>query len=138
MELMLVITVIGILAAVCMPRISQIITREGANQAAGVVANDLEYSVSLAARQRKPVRVACDCTNGLYTVSDRSTGNVIFRRRIGGDNGGLNLTTLSFSLTPVDIFPSGLTTGALTVTVTATNSSRQVTMSTAGFVRVVR
>jgi len=138
MELMLVITVIGILAAVCMPRISQIITREGAGQAAGVVANDLEYAVSLAARQRKPLRVACDCANGIYTLSDRATGNVIFRRRIGGSDGGLGLTTLTFSSTPVDIFPSGLTTGALTVTVTASGSSRQVTMSTAGFVRPVR
>src|SRR5258706_2324091 len=121
MELMLVITVIGILAAVCMPRISQIITREGAGQAAGVVANDLEYAVSLAARQRKPLRVACDCANGIYTLSDRASGDVIFRRRIGGSDGGLGLTTLTFSTTPVDIFPSGLTTSTLTVTVTASS-----------------
>jgi type IV fimbrial biogenesis protein FimT len=138
MELMLVITLVGIIAAMAMPRISQIMTRSGASQAAGVVATDLEYAVSLAARQRKPVRIACDCANGVYTFSDRASGTVLFRRRIGGLDGGFGLSALTFSSGSVDIFPSGIASGALTVTLTAVSATRQVTLSSAGFVRVVR
>jgi len=138
MELMMVITLVGIIAAMAMPRISQVMTRSGASQAAGVVATDFEYAVSLAARQRRPVRIACDCANGIYTFSDRASGTLLFRRRIGGTDGGFGLTALTFSSSSVEIFPSGITSGALTVTLDASGATRQVTLSSAGFVRVVR
>lgn len=138
MELALVIALIGMLAAVVFPRVSQIMTRAGAGQATSVVATDLEYAVTLASRERKPVRVSCDCANGVYTVTDRATNQVLFRRRLGGTDGGLGLTAMTFSPATVEVFPSGLTSGTFTVTVDAAGTTRQVIMSSAGFVRVVR
>jgi Tfp pilus assembly protein FimT len=137
-ELLLVIALIAILSLVAFPRVSQVMIRAQAINAVSVLANDLEYSVSLARRTRKPVRIACDCPNGIYTVSDRSSGTVVFRRRIGGTSGGLGLTSLTLSPSTVDLFPSGVASAPLTVTVAAAGASRQVVMSSAGFVRVIR
>ena len=84
------------------------------------------------------MRVSCDCPNGSYTITDRATNAVLFRRRLGGTAGGLGLTSLVFSQATVDLFPSGVASSALTVTVGAAGTTRRVMMSSAGFVRVVR
>ena len=136
-EMLLVVTIFGLMAAMIGSRAAPLMTRTGAGQAAAAVALDLEQAVSLAARQRKPVRISCDCGNQALLITDRAAGTVLYRRPLGG-NGGYGVTALALSTSPVDVFPSGLTSAALTVTVTASQASRQVTMSTGGFVRVVR
>jgi Tfp pilus assembly protein FimT len=136
--MLVVIAVLGVLTAMLLPKASSVLARAGTGQAASVLALDLERAVTLAARERRPVRVACDCANGSYTVTDRASGTVLLRRRLGGANGHQNVQTIAFSSTPVDIFPSGLASGPLTVTLTSNGASRQVTMSAGGFVRLVR
>ena len=139
-EMAIVITMTGILTAMIGQRVAPLLSRSGAGHAAAVIALDLEHAVSLAGRQRMPVRVIGDSTTQSYTLTDRASGTVLFRRVLGGVNGGYGVTRLAFSTTPLDVFPSGLTSGALTVTVSAgtVSRSRQVTMSTGGFVRVIR
>jgi type II secretory pathway pseudopilin PulG len=136
--MLLVIAVIGVLAATLFPKVSSVLARAGAGQAAGVVALDLERALTLAARERKQLRVACDCANGSYTVTDHASGTVLLRRRLGGAKGHQNVQTIAFSASPVDIFPSGLVSGPLTVSLTSNGASRQVTMSAGGLVRLVR
>jgi len=137
MELTTVIAFVGILAAIVSTRIAPVLTRTSAGQAISVVASDLELAVSIASRQRRPVRLSCDCAAGVYTITDRESGALLFRRVVGGASGGFGVTGLGFSDT-TDVFPSGVTSGALTVTVSAPGVSRQVTMSTGGFVRITR
>jgi Tfp pilus assembly protein FimT len=135
---MMGVAMLGILVSIGLPRVSAVLQRSSARQAAGVVAADLEQAVSLAARQRRPVRLTCNCPAGTYTLSDRTSGTVLFHRVIGGTGGNLALGGLTFSANPIDIFPSGMTSAALTVTLTTGGTSRQVIMSTGGFVRVVQ
>jgi prepilin-type N-terminal cleavage/methylation domain-containing protein len=137
-ELLLVIAVLGILSVMLLPKATAVLTRAATGQAAGIVALDLERAVTLAGRERRPVRIACDCANGRYTITDRASGTVLVTRTLAGGNGQLNVQAIAFSATPVDVFPSGLTSGALTVTLTSSGVSRQVTMSAGGFVRLVR
>ncbi len=137
-EMLVVITVLGVLLAMLLPKTVQVLTRAGTGQAAGLVALDLERAVTLAGRERRPVRIACDCANGSYTVADRTTGTVLITRRIAGGNGQLSVQSVAFSASPVDIFPSGMASGPLTVTLSSSGASRQVTMSGGGFVRLVR
>ena len=138
LELALVLVMVGMIASIVAPRISAVLTRSSAGQAASVVAGDLEQAVSLASRQRRPVRIACDCAAGTYEVTDRASGTLLFRRAITGAAGGFGATQLTFSPSVIDVFPSGLTSGALAILVGAAGATRQVTMSTGGFVRVVR
>jgi type II secretory pathway pseudopilin PulG len=136
--MVMAVAVLGILAAVLLPKMTAVLQRGGTGQAASVVASDLEQALSLAARQRKPIRVTCDCGAGRYAITDRATGTVLFQRLLAGADGQMALSTLAFSTNPIDIFPNGMTSAALTVTVSSSAVSRQVTMSTGGFVRVVR
>jgi prepilin-type N-terminal cleavage/methylation domain-containing protein len=137
-EMLLVIAVLGILSAMLLPKATAVLTRAGTGQAASIVALDLERAVTLAGRERKPVRIACDCANGRYTITDRASGTVLVTRSLTGANGQLNVQSIAFSVTPIDVFPSGLTSSALTITLTSSGASRQVTMSAGGFVRLVR
>jgi prepilin-type N-terminal cleavage/methylation domain-containing protein len=137
MELLVAIVFIGIMTAIMAPKIVPVLTRSSAGQAISVVANDLELAVSLASRQRRPVRISCDCAAGTYTLTDRESGAVLFRRVLGGPNAGFGITGLTLSET-TDVFPSGVASAVLTVTVSASGVSRQATMSTGGFVRIIR
>lgn len=136
-ELMAVIVILGILAALASPRVYRTVTRSKVNEAAGVIAADLEQAVGLAARQRRPVRLALESA-GTYTLRDRATApndSLRLRRRLTmASDGGVE--TLTFSRTPVQIFPNGSIDGALTVTVSGAGQTRTITLSPAGQVRI--
>ena len=67
---------------------------------------------------------------------DRVTsGAVLSTLWLGPDT--YQLDSIAFSASPVDLFPNGFTSSALTVTLWARGYSRQVTMSRAGWVRVL-
>lgn len=137
-ELLAVIVVVGILAVMIGPRVTALMSRAGASNASTVIALDLEQAVSLAARQRRPVRITADPTTQSYTFADRASGTVLFKRLLGTGSASSSATGLTFSPNPIDVFPTGLTSAGLTVSVTAGSVVRQVTMSTGGFVRVIR
>jgi type II secretory pathway pseudopilin PulG len=135
-ELLVVIVFVGILIAMAAPRVSLLVGRNKVNQAAGVVAADLEQAVTMAARRRRPVVLTIESA-GTYTIRDRaaSGADTLRLRRnlaVGADAG---VTTLTFAPATVSIFPNGLVSAALTVTLTGRGNSRTVTLSAAGQVR---
>lgn len=136
LEMLMVVSVLAILATIATPAIATTIRHQRVNKAAALVAADLQNVFAMAGRQRAPVHVASDATAKSYTFSDRKTGTV-FQTRTLGTGTEYNLGTLVFSPTVVDMFPNGIGSAPLTVTVGTGDYSRTVTASTAGFVRVV-
>jgi Tfp pilus assembly protein FimT len=134
-ELALVFTVIAIMSAMMIPKFGRIMQATRVNRNAAIVAADLEAAFTLAARYRKPMRLSCTCGTATYTVADLTGGTVRLRRTLGGD-ADLGSITLTFSATPIDIYPSGVSTGALNATITSGVSSKTIRVTTAGFVRV--
>jgi hypothetical protein len=108
------------------------IQRSQVNRATAVVAADLETAFSMAARQRRPIRIAC-CTAGSYTFVDRSDGTLRLQRSLV-DYG---VTTLTFAASPVDIFPSGVASSPDTVTIGAAGYTRRIVMTSVGLVRIL-
>jgi prepilin-type N-terminal cleavage/methylation domain-containing protein len=138
LELAASIVIIAILTGMGLPAVTSLLNRARVNQAAVVVAADLQNAFAMAARQRKPVRLSCDCANGVYTAADRSGGTLRLTRNLLGDDES-GAASLVFDPSPVDIFPSGVTSAdLLTVTISRTGYSRQVTMTRAGQVRILR
>lgn len=135
-ELVLTITLIGIMAAMIMPRFGRVMQSTRVNRAIAIVAADMESAFTLAGRQRKPMRITCDCVNATYTIADRTGGTVRLRRKLTGDS-DLGNMTVAFNTATVDVFPSGTSTTPLTVRITSGASTRAVTLSTAGHVRIV-
>ncbi len=136
-ELLMVVVILGILTAFATPKIYQKVNRTKVDQAAGVVAQDLEQAVSLAARRRKPVQLTR--INGTsYSVRDRaaSPNDSLRLYRSLARTGDQGVTSVEFSRTPVQVFPDGTTDGALTVTLNGAGLARTVTLSAAGQVRI--
>jgi type II secretory pathway pseudopilin PulG len=137
LELALTLVVIGIMTAMMVPKIGRVVQATRLNREISIVAADMEQAFSLAARYRKPMRISCTCAaNQTYTIADRTGGTVRLSRRLGAD-ADLGTLTLTFSATPIDIFPAGVSTAALTVRITSGVSTRAVTLSTAGLVRII-
>jgi prepilin-type N-terminal cleavage/methylation domain-containing protein len=135
-EVSLAMVVLALLLVIGTPRVSRYMTEMRVQRATAVVATDLEQAFAMAGRQRKPVRLNCTCGSQMYTVTDRLGGTTRLTRTLGAD-ADYKLTTLTFSAAPVDIFPSGVMSAPLTVTVGAGGYSKQVVMTTAGQVRIL-
>jgi prepilin-type N-terminal cleavage/methylation domain-containing protein len=135
-EMLIAIVIIVLLTAMAGPATAKQLRRGRVNQAANVVAGDLENAVSLAARLRKPVRITRTSATS-FTVTDRNTSVVLQRRELGTDT-EWKVAALTFSSTSVDVFPSGITSGPLTVTVAEGGYSRQVRLTRAGLGQVIQ
>ena len=134
LELMIVIMIASVLAVAVVPTISRMTTHSRVNQAVMVVAQDLQVASSNAARKRRPMRITQGANHNSFTVTDRVASTVLLTRNLGAGD-AYQLDSASFSTTPVDIFPSGFSSSALTITLWASGYSRQVTMSLVGWVR---
>jgi prepilin-type N-terminal cleavage/methylation domain-containing protein len=140
-ELALTLTIIAIMAAMMVPKIGRVMQAARINRQTAILAADLEQAFTLAARYRKPMRLSCTCGTQTYTIADRTGGTVRLSRRLGAD-ADLGTLTLTFDTAPtvggvVEIFPSGVSNNTLTARITSGISTRAVTLSTAGQVRIV-
>jgi prepilin-type N-terminal cleavage/methylation domain-containing protein len=136
LELLLVIVILGVAFLVAFPTISRITTHSRVNQAAMVVAHDLSSALSAAARERKPIRIARGADRQSITVTDRASGTLLSTRWLGPTD-AYGLDSVSFTASPVDLFPNGFTSSPLTVFLWSKGYWRQVTMSRAGWVRTI-
>ena len=133
-EMIIVVVVVGILAAIVIPKISQLTARSKANEAAAIVQRDLERSFSIAARLRKPVDIVADNSGRYYQVKDNVGGTIRLNRRLfATDEYGVQVMT--FSPTTITVQPNGVASGALTVTLSFLGATRVVTMTRVGLVR---
>ena len=134
-ELMIVVVIIGVLAAFGYPRVARELRRSRANQAASVVAADIEVAFSVAARQRKPVTVSYVTAAKEIQIADRATGTVI-RRRPLGSGAEWNVDQVTTSGLPVTIFPSGIANAAFTIDLRSGTFTRRVSSTRVGLTRV--
>jgi len=135
-ELIAVVAILGVLAAITGPALSRIVRHQRVNRAATVIASDLQNAFAVAARQRQPVRIQADAATRSYQFVDRKTGAVLRIRTFYGDTSEYRLTSLVFTPATIDVFPSGISSNAVTINLANGDYSKQITASTAGFVRI--
>src|ERR671914_2901231 len=82
-EMMVTVSMLGIMVGMTAPKVSKDISHSRVNRAAQVVAADLEQALSMAGRQRRPVRVVFDGARKEIQLLDRVTGTLISRRALG-------------------------------------------------------
>ena len=133
-EMLIVMVMIGIIAASVMPRISRIVAEERVRKLQGAIATDFELAFALANRERKPVTVTFSTSTQVLTITDRATGTVLKTRYLGR-NQSFSTTAVTFSPSAgITVFPAGLSTAAATVTVSNGNFTRTVSVTRAGLV----
>jgi prepilin-type N-terminal cleavage/methylation domain-containing protein len=136
MEMLVVIGILGILAAMAGPAVSRITRHQRTNRAAMVITADLQNAFAVAARQREPVRIQADAATRSYQFIDRRSGAVLRIRTFYGDTSEYRLSSLVFTPSTIDVFPSGISSAFVTVDLANGDYSKQITASTAGFIRV--
>lgn len=143
LEMLVVLIIIGILVTIAVPKMELIVRHERVNRAAQVIIQDLQNGFALAGRQRAPVRLTFTPSLQKYVFSDRLSGVAIMTRLLstGAD---FSLSSMAVAdgngntLTTVDVLPNGIGTTAFKITIANGDYSRQVTASSAGFVRLVQ
>ena len=136
-ELLIVVVILGIAATMMGPAMSRIVRHQRVNRASMIIVSDLQNAFAVAARQREPVRVVADASSRSYQFVDRKTGTVLRIRAFYGDTSEYKLSTLLFVPTTFDVFPNGVSSSPVTITLANGDYTRTITASTAGFVRIV-
>ena len=134
-ESAIVIVIFGLLTAATMPKVSPTVTRVSARRAANVVAQDLEQSFTLAQRQQKPVVLTAVPSQNGYAITDRASGTAFSSRSFAFGN-GLALDSVQVNPATATIYPNGIASSAVTVTLFCRGSTRIVTASRTGLVNV--
>ena len=136
-EMLIVLAVGGILLTMAIFPIAQSVRRTRVDRASRVLAMDLQLSLSIAARQRQPVRITFDNSDRKYEFADLVPDTVLHRRSFGPES-DYQLESMTAAPASINIFPTGLASSALSIALSSANQSRTVTMSRAGQIRVVR
>jgi type II secretory pathway pseudopilin PulG len=137
-ELIAIVAILGIMASVAGPAMSRIVRHNRVNRATTVIASDLQNAFATAARSREPVLIQADNANRSYQFVDRKSGTVLRIRTFYGDTSEYKLSILTFTPETLDVFPNGVSSAPLTIDLANGDYSKQITASTAGFVRVSR
>lgn len=135
-ELMIAVVILGTIAAFGFPRVAREIRRARVNQAASLVASDIEVAFSLAGRQRRPVTVSYSSATKELQIADRASPTTVLRRRPLGSDTEWNIEQVTTAGLPVTIFPSGIASGAFSIDLTSGASTRRVTATRVGLTRV--
>ncbi|MBA2292500.1 MAG: type II secretion system protein [Gemmatimonadales bacterium] len=136
-ELVLVVVILGILAAVALPNIGVLTAKEKASRAAQVLQVDIERAFAIGARLRKPVRLEFTNASLLYEVRDIGTSTVRLTRRLDGTS-DFGVATMTAFPAIIHISPNGIADDTLNVIVTSRGTTREISMTRVGLVRRVR
>jgi prepilin-type N-terminal cleavage/methylation domain-containing protein len=137
-ELLIVIVIAGVTAVAAMPMIGRTVANERARRGSTDVSNFLEYAFAVAARTDKPVSLAYTSSSGVLTLTDRVTSTTLRQLSL---KQGSNYQFQSVTFSPnssVTVFPSGMSSSAITITVSGMTSAltRTITASQAGQIRI--
>jgi prepilin-type N-terminal cleavage/methylation domain-containing protein len=135
-EVLIVVSLIGTVSAFGLPSVNKSIRQRRVIAASMAVTRDVESAFSLAARQRKPVRISFDAPSGEIRISDRASSTV-YRRRPLMTTSEYRLEAVTMSPAPIEVFPNGVGSAGFTVTLANGAFSRQVVVTRTGLTRVV-
>lgn len=131
-EILLVMLVMGIVAGIGYLRLGPAFERNKVRGAANVIATDIQLAQMLAVRQRQPMTFSVD---GDRTVRIKDRGDSVYRERPMGDASDFGLEQLE-ATADIEFFPSGIAGGNTVVTLRRGNTTRQVSVTRTGQIRI--
>lgn len=134
-EILVVMLIMGILTGLAYLRFGPQFERSRVRAAANVIAADLQTAQVLAARESEPILFAVNASARTYTITTRA-GDTVYVSRNMASGSDYEVDTLRTSVTSIQFFPNGITSGGATVTVASKSYRRSVTLSRAGQIRM--
>ena len=136
-ELALTLVIFGLVTVFALSKVGGAISRSKVDRAASVVAADFELAFSTAGRLRQPVRLTTNFANKTYQLNDVLNGGALRFSRDLGVNSQFVVDSIRFTPDTVRVLPPGRGSNPIQADIWAGGKTRRVTMSTAGFVRIV-
>ena len=135
-EMMLVLSVLGIVASVSVGKLHEVIVQQRVARAATAVQNTVEGAFAIATRNRRPIRISWNSTTMQLSVTDRAGTTKYRSLSLGSDAYSLPSGSVTVSPNPLEVYPNGLAADMLSVTMTAPALSKTVRVSRAGLVEI--
>jgi type II secretory pathway pseudopilin PulG len=135
---MSVMLVLSVLLAIVLPRIAPALERTKVNGAANVLASDLQYAQTLAVRHRRPMAVILQPASRQYIIRERDDATKVFRTRLMGSASDFSLDEFTATPASVYLYPNGIAVPDITFTLGLNGYRREVRMTRAGQIRIVR
>jgi prepilin-type N-terminal cleavage/methylation domain-containing protein len=136
LEMMVVIVIVGITGTITAGRMHALIIQNRIQRASSAVRNDLEAAFAIAARNRRPIHIEWDASKMQLDVMNRADTTGFRRTTLGMDGYGLRPSDVSFSASPIEVYPNGMASTALTITFSRGGNVKVVNMSRTGLVQI--
>jgi prepilin-type N-terminal cleavage/methylation domain-containing protein len=134
-ELMVAMIIVGIIAGTVIPKVGQTMAKSKVQQAASIMAGDIQRAFSMASKRRSPVRISVDTANRTFYIRNRARDTTYLSRYYKSSN-EMNLSRLQTSDTTIIVYPNGLSSKAITINVYASTQRRQIAATRAGQIRI--
>ena len=135
-EVAVVMLIAGVVTAVSLGKVHNLLSQQRVLHAATSIQNDLEAAFQIAGRNRKPVQISWDATAQRFTIGDR-TGSMYYRRtNLSSQAFGLSTTSVTVSRSPVQVYPNGFAQDTLLITLSSNGTTKKLRMSRTGLVQI--
>lgn len=136
-EVLVSLMIIGIVVATVAPKVGKGLSETRVQQAATVVASNIQRAFSLAAQRRSPVRISIDTAGKTIYIQNRARDTMYVTNGYTSAS-DVGVTQMQASDTTVIVYPNGLASSAFNVTVhTGGGNRRRVLATRAGQVRII-
>jgi type II secretion system protein H len=136
LELLIVLAMAAIVTAMAAPSLARSMAATKLQRAANVIAADLQLAHSTAARARQPVQVSVDASGKLMRVRSYPTTTTMYSERWFNTTSEYPVQAMTVSTANIVLYPNGLGSSDITITLTAAGRTRVVTMNRTGQVRI--
>ncbi|MFI5279653.1 MAG: GspH/FimT family pseudopilin [Gemmatimonadales bacterium] len=134
-EAVMVLLIVAIVVGSLIPTVHRQLTHARINRGANTIASDLLQAQSLAARQHAPVTVIFNQASKSVYITRTAVGDTLVRRNYGTGS-DFNFQTFTPSVASAIVFPNGMCSASVTITISGESLTRTITMSRAGQVRI--
>jgi prepilin-type N-terminal cleavage/methylation domain-containing protein len=136
-EVAVALTLVGIAAALAIPRIATITNESRIQRAAQALQQEVQQAFAIAGRNRNPVKLLWNSGTMQLQVTNLS-GTVVYRRAGLGSESGYALTPENVTVTPqsLTVFPNGLAADSLVISLNKRGYGKTIRISRSGLVRV--
>src|SRR6476661_9414240 len=107
LELLVSLTIIGIIVATVAPKIGRSMSQTRVQRASTVIAADIKRAFALAAQRRSPVRLSFDTAGKSMAVRNRAADTTFYVNSFNSSS-EIGLTQLQATKLVIFVFPNGL------------------------------
>jgi prepilin-type N-terminal cleavage/methylation domain-containing protein len=135
-ELLAVLVIAGVISGLGIGKIGAYMSQQRVMRASASITNDLQQAFAIAGRVRQPVRIVIDTTQMMLSITDRAQTSVMRKVSLGSGYGMKSSNISFYPSIPLEIYPNGLASDTLSITLQANGTSRYIRVSRAGMVQV--